>query len=190
MTRLRLLLFTGVMVGMTGCATDMGGLGGSANHQCPMPEGGACQSVSETLARSTHGSGTRSAWNDTGTELVKPGERRVRMAPGFGDAFDGEPLVTRPRVMRILIERWRDSDDNLMDQRRVYVQVDNGRWRLDHFDGSVRRDGASGSALVPPPARSVVPVAVAADPSAQATPVPNHGFAPLVGERGPSGSNR
>lgn len=187
MTRFNSLLLAGLLAGLSGCASDLGGLGGTASHQCPMPEGGACQSVSDNLAQSMT-AGARSAWASaedpaaSGRGDVTP--RRITMAPGFGDALDGQPLVTRPRVMRILIDRWQDSDGNLMDQRRVFVQVDTGRWRLEHFDGSVRRAGADGNTLIPPPARATPGPAPAQASGATSLPLPAaHGFAPLVGER-------
>lgn len=140
---------------LAGCATDVTGLGGSSSHRCPMPDGGACMSMSEVYAEST-GSGHRiggpivATGSETPAAPVAP--RTVVLAPGFGDG----PFALRspPRVMRIAIAPWRDSDDNLMELRRVYVQIDGGRWNHAHFNGAAK---PSGYAPIRPPAASATP---------------------------------
>lgn len=154
---------------LAGCATDVTGLGGSSSHRCPMPDGGACMSMSEVYAESV-GSGHRiggpspAAGSETPSAAVAP--RTVVLAPGFGDG----PFALRspPRVMRIAIAPWRDSDDNLMELRRVYVQIDGGRWNHAHFDGGVR---SGGYAPIRPP--TSLPPAAQPEPSTRPNSFPS-----------------
>ncbi|MDX9943312.1 MAG: TraV family lipoprotein [Azonexus sp.] len=119
---------------MSGCATDFTGIGGTDSHKCPMPEGGACQSIIENYHASSMPATTpRTA---TAADEIRP--RIVTLTPGFGDNLDGAPLMTTPRVLRVYVTPWRDSDDNLMEGRRVYTRIDEGRWRIEHFDASVK----------------------------------------------------
>ncbi|WP_068637788.1 TraV family lipoprotein [Thauera butanivorans] len=148
-----ILLGIAVLAGLSGCATDLTGVGGSDSHKCPMPEGGACRSIIENYADGDGPSVTRGR-QGAGEEGEAP-VRIVTLAPGFGDALDGAPLMTTPRVLRVYIAPWRDSDDNLMDGRRVYTRIDEGRWRIEHFDASVRREAGAQPRLKPPADRTV-----------------------------------
>lgn len=150
---------------MSGCATkDLAGVGGTDSHKCPMPEGGACQSIIENYHDSTRPAARGSR---TGRAAARETDRTriVTLAPGFGDKLDGAPLMSTPRVMRIYITPWRDSDDNLMDGRRVYTRIDEGRWRLDHFDASVK-NGALQPALRRSISAGAQPLPAAATPTA------------------------
>lgn len=152
MNRISLLPLAAALV-LSGCASSMSGIGGTENHRCPMPEGGACQSILDNYEQSVSGDGrvTSVAQKGERADNGAAAPRVVTLAPGFGEAMNGAPLMTTPRVLRIYIAPWRDSDDNLMDGRRVYARIDEGRWRIDHFDASVRRELEARTALRPPP---------------------------------------
>lgn len=155
------LLALAASIALSGCASRLGGVGGTDSHRCPMPEGGACQSILETYEKSVSGvSGTadQKAPAAAATDAA-PSRTPIAFAPGFGEAHHGAPLMTTPRVLRVYIAPWRDSDDNLMDGRRVYTRIDDGRWRVEHFDASVRRDVAAQTAFQPPPQAAAAPAA-------------------------------
>lgn len=136
-----------------GCATDLTGLGGTSSHRCPMTDGGVCQSMSDNYAAGPLGT-LGSGGAPVADASAPPASARAShtpsapLAPSFGEAFNGAPLLAGPRVMRVYIAPWTDSDDNLMEGRRAYVRIDDGRWRLDHFKGAVH--SLPGQPLRPP----------------------------------------
>jgi conjugal transfer pilus assembly protein TraV len=55
-----------------------------------------------------------------------------------GSAYLAAPLRSGPRVLRLWIKPWEDSDHDLNSESLVYVQVDNGRWLVDHVQRLAR----------------------------------------------------
>jgi conjugal transfer pilus assembly protein TraV len=41
-------------------------------------------------------------------------------------------------VLRLWTKPWEDADGDLWDQGRVYVQIDGGRWQIEHLHQRVR----------------------------------------------------
>ena len=58
--------------------------------------------------------------------------------PGEGTPYLATPLRAAPRVLRLWIKPWEDADRDLNGESLVYVQVDNGRWLVDHVQRQVR----------------------------------------------------
>ncbi len=75
----------------------------------------------------------------------------------------GSALRTEPRVLRLWIAPWEDSDGDLHDQSFVYLSVDPGRWTIEHNRAPIRREYAP-VRLIEQPARAAEPVA-ARDPA-------------------------
>ena len=138
-------------VSLAGCV-NLSGLSGSPRYACQAPEGVACQSVSGTYA------------NTTGQGATHPG--RAAAAPSLGaepgpspiPSADGLPLRAAPRVLRLWIKPLEDADGDLHDQGHVYVQIDDGRWQIDHLQRRIREAvaparpmGASVSPVLRPP---------------------------------------
>jgi conjugal transfer pilus assembly protein TraV len=48
------------------------------------------------------------------------------------------PLRAGPRVLRLWIKPWEDADRDLNGESLVYVQIDNGRWLVDHVQRQAR----------------------------------------------------
>lgn len=42
----------------------------------------------------------------------------------------GNPILTRPRQIRIWVDRWEDKDGDLHDETYLYLRLDSGRWLL------------------------------------------------------------
>jgi conjugal transfer pilus assembly protein TraV len=63
---------------------------------------------------------------------------------------DGAPLRNAPRVLRIWIAPYEDSDGDLRDQSHMYVTVDPGTWQIEHARRAIRERFA--------PVRTVTPV--------------------------------
>ena len=47
-------------------------------------------------------------------------------------------LRAGPRVLRLWIKPWEDADRDLNGESLVYVQIDNGRWLVDHVQRQAR----------------------------------------------------
>lgn len=157
-----------LMLPLAGCM-NMSGLSGSSKYSCAAPEGVACDSVSGTYGNALHnnlpsqrppaalsdpqGSPSRSTVAAASTPSAPP--RRV-IAGALGSAVEAGPggaprlaLRSQARVLRLWTKPWEDADGDLWDQGYVYVQVDAGRWQIDHVRQRIRDQYAP---LRPPPA--------------------------------------
>jgi len=115
---------------LTGCASTLSGLDGETKFACRAPEGVSCASLSGVYANAVannlpalrkEGNGATSAETP-----AKPGEI-IGRAPSSGD-----PIRTRPKVLRLWIAPWEDSEGDLHDQSYIYVVADLGRWVIEH----------------------------------------------------------
>jgi conjugal transfer pilus assembly protein TraV len=85
------------------------------------------------------------------------------------------PLRSSARILRLWFKPWEDADRDLYDQGYVYVQIDSGRWLIEHAQRQIREAYAP---LRPPP-RS------AASASASANE-PKEGFGARPPVKGPA----
>ena len=140
---------------LAGCG-DMTGLGGKSEYACKAPEGVQCNSVSGNYYNSlTLGGGA--AAKGAAAKGRPPAAPRsmytMAKAASSGSSMQGlpafEPAALRspPRVMRLWIKPWEDSDHDLHDQSFVYLQTDPGRWQIAHAQRQIRDAYA---ALKPP----------------------------------------
>ena len=67
-----------------------------------------------------------------------------------------QPLRSQARVLRLWIKPWEDADGDLYDQGYVYVQVDGGRWMIDHVQRQIREAYAPLKAPPKPAAEATV----------------------------------
>ncbi len=175
----RKLLAGALAVTMVGCV-NMSGLSGSPRYACQAPEGVACQSVSGTYANTAGPRETRaalaSAQPSPGAEFGSAGtlapalSATIATSPPTNLTEDGLPLRAAPRVLRLWIKPWEDADGDLHDQGHVYVQIDDGRWQIDHLQRRIRDAVAPArplDATVSPPRP---PAQLASPPPTSATP--------------------
>ena len=66
----------------------------------------------------------------------------------------GTPLRSAPRVLRIWLAPYEDSEGDLRDQTHIYVTVDRGRWQIEHTRRAIQDRFA--------PIRAVTPAAPSA----------------------------
>ncbi|RJG00565.1 TraV family lipoprotein [Noviherbaspirillum sedimenti] len=130
-----------------GCAS-ITGLSGSAEYGCKAPSGVRCDSVSGTYYNALQNNlpSQQPARKSDGSSSVIPD--RPQPAPLRTDAAAATasaapmvaalPLRAQPRVLRLWYKPWEDADRDLYDQGYVYVQVDNGRWLIDHAQQRIR----------------------------------------------------
>ena len=141
---------------LSGC-TGMSGLSGGSNYACKAPDGVTCESVSGTYANAV--------------QNRLPGQRQP---PGAAVDPPARPLAmplrSSARILRLWFKPWEDADGDLYDQGYVYVEIDGGRWLIDHAQRRIR----DAYAPLRPPPRSPAPTAETRD--AAATPRPAGAF--------------
>lgn len=164
---------------LPGCAIT--GLDGESSFACKAPEGVRCDSVSGTyynalqnnLPAQRRSSARSSAPPVDSSPHAAPSSGTPRAAPamlnastrpaaaGEGAAYVAAPLRAAPRVLRLWIRAWEDADRDLVGESLVYVQVDNGRWLVDHVQRQQREAFAPIPAPMPPAASKSAGASVA-----------------------------
>ena len=159
---------------------NMSGLSGGSKYACAAPEGVACDSVSGTYANALHenlpsqrtsgtAAGDAAAPSRSAVPVAPAPARQPLAAPTAANALAG----TQARVLRLWTKPWEDADGDLWDQGYVYVQVDTGRWQIDHVRQRIRDQYAP---LRPPPAApSPAPSSSGQAPTETDAPAPSEG---------------
>jgi conjugal transfer pilus assembly protein TraV len=133
--RLVALLAGAALLGLSGCASTLSGVGGTATYACQAPVGAQCTSVSGVYANA--GQGARQL---LGSQQPRPGGSGALgaaptpsaiTAPTPSPAVAPPPLRTAPRILRLWIAPWEDSDGDLHEASTVHVLIDNGRWLME-----------------------------------------------------------
>lgn len=147
-----------------GCASLSGFEGASSSYSCPLPEGSTCKSMSQVYRESVGAAGEprhtgpamppTAAGGAVAVAVAADAQPPARPLPAAATPFTipgvPAPLLTRPRVLRVYIAPWADANDTLLEGRRAYLKLDDGRWRLDHFRENERKTFAP--AIAPPAA--------------------------------------
>ena len=138
----RLAAALGGAVSLAGCMS-LSGLSGNSSYACKAPDGVTCQSVSGTYANAVANNlpaqrarATPAAAPDLAPTASAASTPTARNAPA--DAAQVLPLRSAPRILRLWFKPWEDADRDLYDQGYVYVQVDGGRWLVDHAQRAIR----------------------------------------------------
>jgi conjugal transfer pilus assembly protein TraV len=153
----------------SGCS-NMSGLDGSSSYSCKAPDGITCDSVSGTYANAIHNNvpsqRPRAAASPapTGAASAPPMPRMPAAAAALPAPM---PPRSPARILRLWFKPWEDADHDLYDQGYVYVQIDGGRWLIEHVQQQIREAYAP---LRPPPRAS-----------AGANDAPSGSTAPKVG---------
>ena len=150
----------------TGCGS-ITGLDGQSGYSCKAPDGVKCDSVSGNYHNAIQNnlpSQRRAPTSSGGAEappalpahqagafsVSTPSASTVSVSnPAMSTAVrtsitveptphHAAPLRASPRVMRLWIKPWEDLDRDLNGEAMVYVQVDNGRWLVDHVQRQTR----------------------------------------------------
>lgn len=109
---------------LTGCASTLSGLDGETKFACKAPEGVSCASLSGVYAN---------AVANNLPALRKEGKGEAQAAQIIGRApSSGDPIRSQPKILRIWIAPWEDSEGDLHDQSYIYVVADPGRWVIEH----------------------------------------------------------
>jgi conjugal transfer pilus assembly protein TraV len=130
---------------LSGCASNLTGLDGSSQYACRTPVGVKCDSVSGTYHNAIrnnlptqHRPARPTGEPGNATPDTTPSPQAPQTAPtALAVSTDtpstaAKPLRAAPRILRLWIKPWEDADHDLNGESLVYVQVDNGRWLVDH----------------------------------------------------------
>lgn len=161
-----------LLLPLAGCVS-MSGLGGDSKYACAAPEGVACDSVSGTYANAVHNNLPSQQGRSSAPAREQPtappsgAAMTRRQMPSGIENSSSTTLRSQARVLRLWAKPWEDADGDLWDQGYVYVQVDAGRWQIDHVRQRIRDRYAP---LRPPPAAAASPSgATAPEPDLSAT---------------------
>jgi conjugal transfer pilus assembly protein TraV len=147
---------------VVGCSAS--GLDAKSSFACKAPDGVTCMSVTGVYATSRANAlpGQQPAIPDRGAGTAPTpapsqatgGEQATAASVLRGPApASGAPLRSPPRVLRIWVAPYEDSDGDLRDQSHIYVTVDPGAWQIEHTRRTIRDRFA--------PIRAVAPAASA-----------------------------
>lgn len=127
------------------------GLDGTSSYACKAPEGVKCDSVSGTYYNALQNNLPSQRKSPTPAPSsspapVAPTRQEVMLVASHSGssptrnatALQPSPLRAAPRVMRLWIKPWEDADRDLNGESLVYVQVDDGRWLVDHVQRQAR----------------------------------------------------
>jgi conjugal transfer pilus assembly protein TraV len=198
--RLTALLAGTAVLGLSGCASNLSGVGGTPTYACKAPAGAQCTSVSGVYANA--GQGARQLLGSDAPRAVGSGalatpvadatshgpvvrsgagapapkasavETRPAPAPASGattvaptapsgavPAQSTAALRTAPRVLRLWIAPWEDSDGDLHEASTVHVLIDHGRWLIERVRPAPRGPRMG---VTPPSAPSTAPTSAPA----------------------------
>jgi conjugal transfer pilus assembly protein TraV len=133
--RLVELLAGAAVLGLSGCASTLSGVGGTATYACQAPVGAQCTSVSGVYANA--GQGARQLLGSQQPRSVASGAlggaptASIITTPVPSSAVAPAALRTAPRVLRLWIAPWEDSDGDLHEASTVHVLIDHGRWLIE-----------------------------------------------------------
>lgn len=156
---MRLVTLAAVLVSvLSGCASIGSGLDSDTKFKCQAPEGVPCMSASGAYINSLSGNlpGLVSQTSaDVGTKPVASPEAVAASIQDAGIkrrtiANTGTALRSAPRVIRLWIAPWEDSDGDLHDQMYVYLTVDPGRWVIEHNRRNIRPEFAPATLKIVP----------------------------------------
>jgi conjugal transfer pilus assembly protein TraV len=127
---------------------SMTGLGGDSKYACKAPDGVTCDSVSGTYANAVANNlpSQRKRQTANGAAPMERQAPRLAATPrtgllaasGSSPQEAGSTLRAQARYLRLWIKPWEDIDGDLYDQTHVYVQIDHGRWLIDHVQQRIR----------------------------------------------------
>jgi conjugal transfer pilus assembly protein TraV len=123
------------------------------------PEGVTCESVSGTYANAIHDNLPGQRPRAEAAAATEPAASaaaavRVPMPGAAAPAPSPTSLRSSPRILRLWFKPWEDADHDLYDQGFVFVQIDSGRWLIEHAQARIREAYAPRSTSLRPPPRA------------------------------------
>lgn len=170
-----------VSLAMAGCASSMSGLDSGSKFACKAPKGVACQSLSGTYANALENN--LPALRHEKGPADDDDSPSLAARPITGEAPDsGDPLLTKPKILRVWIAPWEDTEGDLHDQSYIYVVANQGRWAIEHNRRQIL-EAYRPTSLIQSPAGPASPQqrAVLAQGPASGSPLPQQAASPPAG---------
>ena len=137
---LRLMAIAAMGSLAAGCASTLSGLGGAQTYACKAPEGVLCTSVAGVYANSLQNNLPSQRTEKRTPDPAGNVATVPRAAPVANSAPDAASMRSAPRVLRVWLSPWEDSDGDLQDQSYLYVVVDSGHWLIEHQRAPIRKE--------------------------------------------------
>ena len=134
------LLIVGALA-LSGC--------GNPKYACGVPEGLGCTPLATVYDRAASGALTRQPAladpeNAPSARNAAPA-LATSGAPVVASIEPGNPILTRPRHVRVWVNRWEDAAGDLHDETYLYLRLDPGRWLFIDDPKPEVADGAARS---------------------------------------------
>lgn len=132
--KLSTLLLMALMV--SGCATS---ISSSLSSSCGKPGNFKCPSLAEVYDAREAGALEHQQKDKKSKEGKKSSSKKSNKEiennskPVVSNIEPGNPLLSRPNVLRVWINRY-ESDGDLHDEQFVYLRLDQGHWLLIEDD--------------------------------------------------------
>lgn len=137
----------------SGCST-LSGVGGTSEYSCKAPPGVRCESLSGVYANAVK-KNLPSQRQESPAPIPQSDERKpgaesplraqpvallaINAGPAAESGSSLKSLRSAARILRLWFKPWEDADGDLFDQGYIYLQVDGGRWLVDHAQREARR---------------------------------------------------
>jgi conjugal transfer pilus assembly protein TraV len=119
-----------IAIGLSGCAGTLTGLEGESKFACKAPDGVTCSSLSGIYANAV-ANNLPALRKEPKSDQPSPSHSKEGAITGQV-ATTGDPLRVQPKVLRVWIAPWEDTDGDLHDQAYLYVVANPGRWAIEH----------------------------------------------------------
>ncbi len=182
---------------LAGCSAS--GLDAKTSFACKAPDGVTCMSVSGVYETSRQNALPAQTPVSSAAPGAAPSPALAHGAPAPANPSSisgargtpltsGTPLRSAPRVLRIWLAPYEDSEGDLRDQGHIYVTVDRGRWQIEHTRRAIQERFAPVRAAAPPAAPAATTGAARggnpAGPAPQSTRLPDMTPIPGAAESG------
>lgn len=138
------MLSTLTLVTLAAGCTNLSGLDASSNYSCPAPPGVVCKPMNAVYRSPVGDSSANPADPATaaaqGAKSPKAGAKSsggtLPATPYLAD--DKFPLRSQSKVLRVWAAPYADTDGDLHEEHRMYLQVDSGHWMLEHRQARIQ----------------------------------------------------
>ncbi len=134
------ILSLGLLFAVSGCAW-LNGIGAGTTFACKAPDGVTCNSITGVAANADAGNlpALQIKHQTTPTTVATVADKKPDnrlLLPNTAIAT-GTPVRVAPHTLRVWIAPYVDRDGDLSDQAYVYMNVDSGRWLLEHTSNTI-----------------------------------------------------
>jgi len=124
-------------IASTGCFS-MSGVGGGSSYACKAPDGVSCESISGTWANAVAGNLPAQRAKNPSSVSQEPTPMPQESLPPAASGRRSGPLRAQAHTLRLWMKPWVDKDGDLYEHAFLYIQINDGRWLVEHIERPVR----------------------------------------------------